>query len=356
MSSVEHKPRVWAILAAALLVPALGCNEDIQQPSAPVAAAPELSTGTAAVAAANTWLVRADLPSTERFGPAVATVKNAAGQSVVYVIGGRTSGGLSKVQAYNTATNTWTYRASLPVPIAGSNGAGVIGGKIYISGGYADAHSVYPSLYVYDPAANKWSQKADMPSSGADGVTGVINSKLYVLTDCEDPERCVGGTTRFTLYRYDPLTDRWTTLRATRADGSLVYHPLGMGGGIGGKFYVVGRQAGEPGQPTNLDVYDPATDQWTSRAPLPRSRWGGAGVALGGKLYVIGGTTSGDDGTWRAVRTTSVYDPATNTWTNKTPMPNARSGIGGSPVTVNGQGRIEVVGGRRPGNNLQYVP
>jgi N-acetylneuraminic acid mutarotase len=351
MSSVEHKPRVWAILAAALLVPALGCNEDIQQPSAPVAAAPELSTGTAAVAAANTWLVRADLPSTERFGPAVATVKNAAGQSVVYVIGGRTSGGLSKVQAYNTATNTWSYRASLPVPIAGSNGAAVIGGKIYISGGYANAHTVYAQLYVYDPAANRWTQKADMPSSGRDGVTGVIGSKLYVLTACEDPERCVYGTTRPTLYRYDPLTDRWTTLHATRPDGSLVYHPLGMGGGIGGKFYVVGG-----GRANKLDVYDPATNQWTSRAPLPRPRWDGGGVALGGKLYVIGGMTETPEGSWQAVRTTTVYDPATNTWTIKRPMPTARSGIRGSPVTVNGQGRIEVVGGRRPGNNLQYVP
>jgi hypothetical protein len=118
---------------------------------------------------------------------------------------------------------------------------------------------------------------------------------------------------------------------------------------------VLGQHSRDPGPFVGRRA-DPATNQWTSRAPLPRSRWGGAGVALGGKLYVIGGTTSGDDGTWRAVRTTSVYDPVTNTWTNKRPMPTAWSGIGGSPVTVDGQGRIEVVGGRRPGNNLQYVP
>ena len=43
---------------------------------------------------------------------------------------------LAKVTAYNVATNTWTDRRPLPVPLAWSNGAGVINGKIYVSGGF----------------------------------------------------------------------------------------------------------------------------------------------------------------------------------------------------------------------------
>jgi N-acetylneuraminic acid mutarotase len=347
-----------ATTSAAMLLTLLGlsaCNETT--PTQPESTdRPSLEAASAAVAS-NTWLVRADLPSTERVGAAVASVKNASGQSIVYVIGGDAGGAISKVQAYNASTNSWSYKASLPVPVLGSNGAVAIGGKIYISGGRPSSHNVYGSLYVYDPASNSWSRKTDMPNTSYNGVSAAINGKLYVLTYCQDPEHgCYPNGLLRELYRYDPATDRWTTLRSTRADGSIVYHPHGMAAAIGGKLYVVGRQAGSDTETNFLDVYDPASNSWTSRAPMPHPRWDGAGAAVGGKFYVIGGTTERADGTWEQVRTTSVYDPATNTWTNKRAMPSPRGGIGGAAVTVNGQGRVEVVGGARPANNLAYVP
>jgi hypothetical protein len=52
----------------------------------------------------------------------------------------------------------------------------------------------------------------------------------------------------------------------------------------------------------------------------------------------------------------SVYDPATDTWRGRAPMPTVRSGIGASRVVRDGQARIEVVGGTRPDNNIQYIP
>jgi hypothetical protein len=67
-------------------------------------------------------------------------------------------------------------------------------------------------------------------------------------------------------------------------------------------------------------------------------------VALRGKLYVL------KDGS------TSVYDPTTDSWTSKAPMPIRLATITASKVLVNGQPRIEVVGGTRPGNNLAYIP
>jgi hypothetical protein len=71
---------------------------------------------------------------------------------------------------------------------------------------------------------------------------------------------------------------------------------------------------------------------------------------------VIGGLQRNADGTITQVRTTSVYDPATNAWTNRAPMPTMRSRFSASRVVLNGMARIEVVGGSRPGNNLQYMP
>ena len=53
---------------------------------------------------------------------------------------------------------------------------------------------------------------------------------------------------------------------------------------------------------------------------------------------------------------TIVYDPATDAWTRRASMPSPRSGIAATRVVLDGQPRLQVVGGVPPGNNLQYVP
>jgi len=326
-----------ALLFSTLAVASCDTRTEPETSGSQPAIAPALAV------ASNSWIRRADLPSTERWDLAAATV-NAAGQSIVYAIGGRTAtwGSLSKVQAYNAATNTWTHKAPLPVPLYWSNGAGVIGGKIYISGGLSGYKEYRSSLYVYNPATNTWTQKRDMPNSSFRGVTGVSNNLLYVATGC-DQEDCLFYE-QTALYRYNPVTDRWTRLASPpTANG------LGSGGFIGGKFYVT-RGGGE------LDVYDPATNQWTSRARMPLPQWRAAGVTMSAKLYVIGGYQTNADGTFTLSVRTAVYDPATNTWTTQAPLPSGRADIAASRVSVNGKPRINVVGGRPPGNNLQYIP
>jgi N-acetylneuraminic acid mutarotase len=204
-------------------------------------------------------------------------------------------------------------------------------------------------LYAYDPVANTWTRKSDIPISSYAGVTGVINNKLYVLTDCgDDPNRCSSGIARQThFYRYDPATNRWTSLSTRRADGSMLFHRYGTGGVTGGKFYVTG---GQEDRSDELDVYDPFSNNWTTRAAMPAARWLAAGGILDKKLYVIGGY----DGAAYS-RATSVYDLATNRWTEKAQLPAARSQISASPVALNGQLRMEVLGGPTP-NNLAYIP
>jgi len=119
---------------------------------------------------------------------------------------------------------------------------------------------------------------------------------------------------------------------------------------IGGKFYVTGGS-------NALEVYDPATNRWTKRAPMPRRRWLGAGAVLGGRLYVIGGFRSAPDGSAQdIVATTSVYNPATDTWSTRAPFPEPFINLSARRVVLNGKQRIHVVGGTRPGNNRAYIP
>jgi hypothetical protein len=69
-----------------------------------------------------------------------------------------------------------------------------------------------------------------MPEPSANGVSGAINGKLYVLIT--PPQNEVSFSR---LYRFDPLTQIWTTRAASQYN-----HRNGTERVIGGKFYVVG--------------------------------------------------------------------------------------------------------------------
>jgi N-acetylneuraminic acid mutarotase len=324
----------------------VACRDTPTQPAVPVSPA-----DIEPASASNGWVIRANLPSTERGALTTAVVTNASGESVLYAIGGvaLSGGSLGKVQAYNVASNTWTDRASLPYAAGNTNGAAVIDGRIYLSGGETRDKFFRRELYMYDPATNTWTRKHDMPTGTWGGVSGVISGKLYVLS-CEIEEDCGVDYRPWTLFRYDPAADQWSTLASPPA---TVRAP--MGGAIGGKLYITGTVPPPDGAAGTLNVYNPATNQWTPKTGLARARWAGAYATLGAKLYVIGGLQTDPDGFIRPTRTVSLYDPATNSWKDGVPLPTERFGSA-SKVFRNGQARIEFVGGARPGNNLQYTP
>jgi hypothetical protein len=93
---------------------------------------------------------------------------------------------------------------------------------------------------------------------------------------------------------------------------------------VGGKIYVIGGVQGglSPTVPpvwlADVEVYDPTTDTWTTRAPMPTARMGHGAATHDGKIYAIGG--------WNGalLGTCEEYDPATDTWTAKSPMPTVR--------------------------------
>jgi N-acetylneuraminic acid mutarotase len=299
--------------------------------------------------AANSWLTRAEMPRL-RSSFALAAVPNSAGQWIVYVM----TGGSNITQAYNVSTNRWSNKALFPQQIHSTNGAAVIGGKIYVAGGIGVRRVAQSTLYRYTPATNTWAAISGMPSQGYRGVTGVINNQLYILTGCFAGADCdFGFDEALAFYRYNPATNQWATLADPPSE-----HEDGMAGVIGGKFYVAGGADGL----NQLDVYNPATNSWTTKASMPKGqfatsgRWDGAGVALGGKLYVIGGWQSDQNGQVIQTRSNFVYNPATNVWTAKAILPSPQADVRGSLVKLGTEARIEVMGGDRPATNVQYVP
>ena len=191
-----------------------------------------------------------------------------------------------------------------------------------------------------------------------DGVTGVINDRLYVLSGCfqADPPHGYFETCDPLFYRYNPATDKWVELPAPSAAlGPYLGSPF-LSGVIDGKFYVMGdmyytREAW-------FAVYDPATNQWTKLTTgFAKGRGGAASAVLGAKLYVIGGTRYNDaTDAWDTLAVTVRYDPTTGRWLRLADLPGPRTGIAASRINLNGTARIEVVGGSGTGNNLQYTP
>jgi N-acetylneuraminic acid mutarotase len=107
---------------------------------------------------------------------------------------------------------------------------------------------------------------------------------------------------------------------------------------IGSKIYVIGGFGGTTNLPTaRVRVFDTATKAWTQAAPLAAARGGHAAVVLDGRIHVLGGGNEVS-----TLATHSVYDPATNSWSNAAALPRSE----GSPAAVVLNGKIYAIGGR----------
>lgn len=114
---------------------------------------------------------------------------------------------------------------------------------------------------------------------------------------------------------------------------------LGLGAAsINGIVYAVGGGDYSCGTYSMVEAYDPATDTWTTKAPMPTPRYGLAVVAVNQILYAIGGGGYCNDAFNRA--TVEAYDPPTDTWTTKASMPVAARFVSASVIN----GIIYVVG------------
>jgi N-acetylneuraminic acid mutarotase len=177
-----------------------------------------------------------------------------------------------------------------------------------------------------------WMRKAPSFMTRAETAVAALDGKIYV----------VGGSVagRYVLAlteEFDPATEAW------RARAPLPRELTHVGlVGLDGKLYAVGgfssATSDHEGAVDALFAYDPKLDAWRTLAPMKAPR-GSVGVAaLGGKLHAIGGR--GLDKT--TVATHEIYDPATDRWRDAAPLSRARDHL----AVVVADGRIHAIGGR----------
>jgi hypothetical protein len=117
---------------------------------------------------------------------------------------------------------------------------------------------------------------------------------------------------------------------------------------LDGKVHAVAGRFGSFARNSGVhEVYDPASDTWTTGPPLPTPRSGVAAAVVGGRMVVLGG--EGPDGTFPE---NEAYDPAGRAWASWAGMPTARHGIGAAVV----DGVLYVpTGGPTPGGSQTKV-
>ncbi|HMC96877.1 MAG TPA: kelch repeat-containing protein, partial [Flavobacteriales bacterium] len=138
-----------------------------------------------------------------------------------------------------------------------------------------------------------------------------------------------GGTIFNDLWAYDPATDQWAQRAPLPAEGRSAPGVFVLDG----KAYVCcGNQGGNP-YLNDLWEYDPLTDAWEQRAALPATgRSGPIAFAAFGKGYVGSGNDNSSD-----LSSTDFWewDPVTDDWTQRADIP----GLGrrhGCAFVING--------------------
>ena len=249
---------------------------------------------------------------------------------ILYVVDGGNDccgAGLTTVEAYDAATNTWTTKAP-DLQQRNQLAVGVIGGTLYAVGGWHSPNQL-STLTAYDPLTDSWTAKASMPTPRRALAAGVVGDTLYAVGGY-DPY-VVGALS--TVEAYDPVSDSW----ATRAPLPTARSGLAVAV-VNGILYAIGGVDNDNNFLGTVEAYDPATNTWSTKSPMPTPRFSMTAAVVNGIIYVMGGST-GVANTF--VTTVEAYDPSTDTWTTRAAMPAARAGAGAGAVS----GIIYQVGG-----------
>lgn len=216
----------------------------------------------------------------------------------------------------NAIEDSWETMEPMPTARSGL-GVAVVDGKIYAIGGYNGSY--LGTNEMYDPKTNGWTAKTSMPTPRCNFAITAYQNKIYVIGG-EISQGIVGSINEV----YDPLTDTWETKTGLPNARSLLCANV-----VNNKIYLIGGLGtGFPPWVCTQDtfVYDPDTDSWVTKAPIPTPISDYASAVIDNKLYVIGGR---DIGNMVKYDETHIYDTQTDNWSNGTsslsimPSPNA---------------------------------
>jgi len=207
-------------------------------------------------------------------------------QGKVYLLGGFPTGNL--LRAYDPLTNAWGSLQASPLPLRWGFASGVIGDALFAFGGEAQEGS-NAAGHRYDFGTNLWTPVAPIPQNEGRGAlsSAVAGGRMYVLNGNPDDGMSV-------LQIYDAGSDRWST------GASLEEHAFEAAAAVavGSKVYFIGGatnqdhadSSSEPVAVTNrVNIYDTIADRWSVGAPINVASMWATAALYEGNVHVLGG-------------------------------------------------------------------
>jgi N-acetylneuraminic acid mutarotase len=228
---------------------------------------------------------------------------------------------------------TWENRAALP-EARSEVASTVAGGRILVLGGVRGDGSASRQVDAYDPVLDVWTRLPDLPIGLHHPAAASWRGRIYVIGGY----RHDGGRARALLvlrggnWRFGPR------LPAERA---------AAGAAVVGDTLVVAGGVGPHGLARSALLYNLRTGRWHfAPGPTPREHLGV--TAWQGKVYVVGGRTSGFASNLRRFER---FLPGPRRWERLPPVPRPRGGTGAAAL----DGTIVSVGGEATGGTIRFV-
>ena len=246
----------------------------------------------------NTWAVKAAAYPNLQVCNMVGGVLTIGGQSVIVTVGGSAAGGAtatSEVRQYNPITDTLTVIATDPWPgnVGGTvlpGGAAVVNNVLYVFGGFNIGVGMTNQIWKFDPAlaaGSRWSlvpttlpaARGYIPTAASGGFIYLAGGSDFVAALLVDTNQSL---------RFDPATNALTAIAPIpRVTGETraVAHPFDN------TIWVLGGGRTAPNPSTQVDVYNPATDTWSTAPPMNTARRNFAADIdpQGARIFAAGG-------------------------------------------------------------------
>lgn len=171
--------------------------------------------------------------------------------------------------------------------------------------------------------ASAWRRIADIPTPRSEVAAAAFRGLVFVIGGFGGPQ---------VVERFGSSWSRVSSLPIA------VDHAMAVGSDIDrpGVYVFGGNSSGAP--TARAFKWDPE-DRWVELAPMPAPRSQAAAVLLRGRVYVVGGVTTGG----QLAAPTFEYDLAQNSWRTVAAIPTPRDHLAAAELA----GRVCAVAGRR---------
>ena len=235
----------------------------------------------------------------------------------VLVVGGKRTNDtlLNSSELYDPATRRWTHpdTASLTESRSRHTATLLPGGPVLIAGGEGTS-GVLNSAEVYNPDHRRFTATGSMTQRRSHHTATPLPGGKVLVVGGKDPS----GAALDSVELYDPATRQWTPLPSSLAEGRWLHTTTLL---PGGKVLIVGGR-NSAGALDSVELYDVARGRWADSSSLNQARFGHTTTWLPrGGVLVAGGY--GANGT--PLQSAELYDPATRQWTLTANMASTRA-------------------------------